>query len=64
MPSEHQSSVFKAFMRQVHIVLNDDSIPIAEILLRRTDGILLSFTPGNDYRPKEDIAKEKEDDEK
>ena len=61
MLSEHQRSVLKDFMRQVHNVLNDDSIPIVEILLQRTDGTLLSFKPGYDYRPKEDIAEEKEE---
>ena len=61
MITEHQRAVHNDFMRAVYNVLNDDSIPIVEIIARTTDGRLLSYTPGHEYRPKEDIAKEKEE---
>ena len=53
----HQRTFFNDLMRSIYNALNDDSIPIAEILVRKEDGTVLSFTPGHEYRAPEDIEK-------
>ena len=60
----HARAIFKDLMRQVHVALNDGNVPIIKIVLQLENGQSLLFTRGNDYRPPEDIAKEKAEKEK
>lgn len=51
-------AMHKDLCRAIHAVLNDNFFPVTEVLLRRVDGQLLSYTPGHDYRPDEDKDEE------
>ena len=55
--TDHQRALFNDLMRSVYNALNDDSIPVVEILMRLENGNVLSYTPGHEYRSSEDIAK-------
>jgi len=59
----HQRTLFNDLMRSVYNALNDDSIPVVEILMRLENGNIVSYTPGHEYRSPEDIAKEKAENE-
>ena len=59
--TDHQRALFNDLMRSVYNALNDDSIPVVEILMRLENGNVLSYTPGHEYRLSEDIAKEQQE---
>ena len=58
--TDHQRALFNDLTRSVYNALNDDSIPVVEILMRLENGNVLSYTPGHEYRSPEDIAKEQQ----
>ena len=59
--TDHQRALFNDLMRSVYNALNDDRIPVVEILMRLENGNVLSYTPGHEYRSPEDIAKEQQE---
>ena len=59
--TDHQRALFDDLMRSVYNALNDDSIPVVEILMRLENGNVLSYTPGHEYRSPEDIVKEQQE---
>ena len=59
--TDHQRALFNDLMRSVYNALNDDSIPVIEILMRLENGNVLSYTPGHEYRSPEDIVKEQQE---
>ena len=59
--TDHQRALFNDLMRSVYNALNDDSIPVIEILMRLENGNVLSYTLGHEYRSPEDIVKEQQE---
>ena len=59
--TDHQRALFNDLMRSVYNSLNDDSIPVVEILMRLENGNVLSYAPGHEYRSPEDIDKEQQE---
>ena len=58
--TDHQRALFNDLTRSVYNALNDDSIPVVEMLMRLENGNVLSYTPGHEYRSPKDIAKEQQ----